>query len=67
MTKDKVDKFSTSSADKYAKYPKLEPFIRSELTMLQQRLQDLLQTARNYRVTIDSSASYFKMLDEVRS
>lgn len=65
MTKENVDRFANNSANIYSKYPKLEEFIRSEVSNLQGQWQDLLQMARNNRVTIDSSVSYFKMLDEV--
>lgn len=67
MTKDRIDSFASTSTAIYAQFPNLEEFIRSELSNLRGRWQDLLQMARNNRVTIDSSVSYFKMLDEVSS
>lgn len=59
--------FTKKANEICAQYPKLEQFVQSEVSNLQKRWQDLLQDARNFRVTIDSSVSYFKMLDEVRS
>lgn len=67
MTKSQIDSLINKSRVIYEKYPKVEAFIKSELNNLQKRWQDLLQMARNQRVVIDSSVSYFKMLDEVRT
>lgn len=67
MTKSQIDSLINKSRVIYEKYPKVEAFIKSELNSLQKRWQDLLQMARNQRVVIDSSVSYFKMLDEVRT
>lgn len=67
MTKTQIDSFLNKSRSIYEKYPKIEAFVKSELNNLQKRWQDLLQMSRNQRVVIDSSVSYFKMLDEVRA
>lgn len=65
MTGAKIDRFVNSSDNVSAMYPKLEEFISSERSHLQSRWSDLLQASRNCRVLIDSSASYFKLLEKV--